>query len=60
MHARKWAITLKIHQFVKYLLHTNSIHKKVSPIKGLKGGSLIYNQARDVAELLHVCFCQLG
>ncbi|WP_017630976.1 MULTISPECIES: hypothetical protein [unclassified Vibrio] len=60
MDARKWAITLKTRQFVKYLLHENSIHKKVSAIKGLKEGGLIYNQARDVTELLHVHFCQFG
>ncbi|CAK1831627.1 hypothetical protein [Vibrio crassostreae] len=59
MHARKWAITLKLRQFVKYLLHKNSIHKKVSAIKGLKEGGLIYNQARIVIELLHAYFCQL-
>ncbi|CAK2438020.1 conserved hypothetical protein [Vibrio crassostreae] len=57
MHARKWAITLKTRQFVKYLLHKNNNNKKVSAIKGLKGGSLIYKQARDVIELLQVHFC---
>jgi len=53
MDGEKWTITLKTHQFVKYLLHTNSNHKKVSTIKGLKYGGLIYRQARDVVELLH-------
>jgi hypothetical protein len=59
MDGEKWTITLKTRQFVKYLLHTNSIHKKVSAIKGLKDGGLIYRQVRDVIELLHTSFCEL-
>ncbi|MFA0479189.1 hypothetical protein AB4648_10575 [Vibrio splendidus] len=59
MDGRKWTITLKARQFVKYLLHINSIHKKVSAIKGLKDGCLIYSRVRDVIELLHASFCQL-
>ncbi|MFA0305449.1 hypothetical protein AB4543_06095 [Vibrio splendidus] len=59
MHRRKWAITLKTRQIVKYLLHENHQDKKVSAIKGLKDGGLIYSRARDVIELLHASFCQL-
>ncbi|PTP65013.1 hypothetical protein CWO01_03595 [Vibrio splendidus] len=59
MDGRKWTITLKARQFVKYLLHTNHQDKKVSAIKGLKDGGLIYSRARDVIELLHASFCQL-
>ncbi|MFA0036041.1 hypothetical protein [Vibrio sp. 10N.261.52.A1] len=59
MDREKWTITLKTRQFVKYLLHASSIHKKVSAIKGLKDGGLIYRQARDVIELLHSRFCEL-
>ncbi|MEZ8720148.1 hypothetical protein AB6D66_03645 [Vibrio pomeroyi] len=59
MDARKWAITLKTRQLVKYLLHENSIHKKASAINGLKGGGLIYRRGLDVIELLHTRFCQL-
>ncbi|MGF1801477.1 hypothetical protein L4D11_12445 [Vibrio gigantis] len=59
MDGEKWTITLKIRQFVKYLLHINSNHKKVSAIKGLKDGGLIYRQARDVIELLHTSFYEL-
>ncbi|MFA0486142.1 hypothetical protein [Vibrio sp. 10N.222.55.B11] len=59
MHRRKWAITLKTRQIVKYLLHTKPHNNKVSAIKGLKSGGLIYNQARDVIELLQVHFYQL-
>ncbi|WP_017091953.1 hypothetical protein [Vibrio splendidus] len=59
MHRRKWAITLKTRQIVKYLLHTNPHNNKVSAIKGLKSGGLIYSKARDVTELLHTYFCQL-
>ncbi|MDH5975970.1 hypothetical protein L8R98_04215 [Vibrio splendidus] len=59
MHRRKWAITLKTRQIVKYLLHTNPRNNKVSAIKGLKSGGLIYSKARDVIELLHAYFCQL-
>ncbi|WP_373960082.1 hypothetical protein [Vibrio gigantis] len=59
MDGEKWTITLKTRQIVKYLLQANSNHKKVSPIKGLKDGGLIYRQARDVIELLHASFCQL-
>ncbi|MFS1907506.1 hypothetical protein BCU30_015285 [Vibrio lentus] len=55
----KWAISMKPCQFVKYLLHTNHQDKKVSAIKGLKDGGLIYSRARDVIELLHASFCQL-
>ncbi|WP_165902224.1 hypothetical protein [Vibrio crassostreae] len=54
MHAKKWAITLKTRQLVKYLLQENNNDKKVSAIKGLKDGGLIYSRARDVIELLHV------
>lgn len=60
MHRRKWTVTVKTRQFVKYLLHVNSIHKKASAIKGLKGGGLIYRRGLDVINLLHVRFCQLG
>ncbi|MDA0150985.1 hypothetical protein OH460_01540 [Vibrio sp. Makdt] len=56
MDGEKWAITLKTCQIVKYLLHTISNNKKVSAIKGLKDGGLIYNQARDVVKLLHLRF----
>ncbi|MEZ9039104.1 MULTISPECIES: hypothetical protein [unclassified Vibrio] len=56
MHRRKWAITLKTRQIVKYLLHTKPHNNKVSAIKGLKEGGLIYSRARDVIELLHVIF----
>jgi len=49
MDGRKWAITLKTRQIVKYLLHTNSHNNKMSAIKGLKDGGLIYSKARDVA-----------
>ncbi|MCQ8867209.1 hypothetical protein [Vibrio splendidus] len=59
MHRRKWAITLKTRQIVKYLLHTNPHNNKVSAIKGLKSGGLIYRRARNVIELLHADFCQL-
>ncbi|MEZ9699466.1 hypothetical protein AB4455_02135 [Vibrio sp. 10N.261.46.E12] len=59
MDGEKWTVTLKTRQFVKYLLHANSIHKKVSAIKGLKDGDLIYSRARDVIELLHASFNQL-
>ncbi|NOH92675.1 hypothetical protein A136_07660 [Vibrio crassostreae 9ZC13] len=59
MHRRKWAITLKTRQFVKYLLQINNNDKKVSAIKGLKDGGLIYNQARDVIKLLQTHFYQL-
>ncbi len=59
MHRRKWAITLKTRQIVKYLLHTNPRNNKVSAIKGLKDGGLIYSRAIDVTELLHMYFCQL-
>lgn len=53
MGGGKWAITMKPCQFVKYLLHTNHQDKKVSAIKGLKDGGLIYSRVRDVIELLH-------
>lgn len=43
MDGGKWAISMKPRQLVKYLLHTNNQDKKVSAIKGLKGGGLIYN-----------------
>lgn len=56
MDGRKWAITLKTRQIVRYLLHTNFHNKKVSAIKGLKDGGLIYSRARDVIELLHMDF----
>ncbi|MEZ8237922.1 hypothetical protein AB4145_17230 [Vibrio splendidus] len=59
MDGGKWAISMKPHQFVKYLLHTNSHNNKMSAIKGLKDGGLIYSKARDVTELLHTYFCQL-
>ncbi|MDH5931419.1 hypothetical protein [Vibrio splendidus] len=59
MDGRKLSITLKTRQIVKYLLHTNSHNKKMSAIKGLKDGGLIYSRARDVIELLHAYFCQL-
>ncbi|WP_102454001.1 hypothetical protein [Vibrio splendidus] len=59
MHRRKWAITLKTRQIVKYLLHTNPRDRKVSAIKGLKDGGLIYSRAIDVIELLHTYFYQL-
>ncbi|CAH6905490.1 conserved hypothetical protein [Vibrio chagasii] len=59
MDGEKWTITLKTRQFVKYLLHANSNNKKVSAIKGLKDGGLIYRQARNVIELLHITFYQL-
>ncbi|MEZ8805445.1 MULTISPECIES: hypothetical protein [Vibrio] len=59
MGGGKWAISMKSCQFVKYLLHTNCQDKKVSAIKGLKDGGLIYSRARDVTELLHASFCQL-
>ncbi|MEZ8915405.1 hypothetical protein AB6D87_04005 [Vibrio lentus] len=59
MGGGKWAISMKPCQFVKYLLHTNYQDKKVSAIKGLKEGGLIYSRVRDVIELLHTSFCQL-
>ncbi|WP_122081404.1 hypothetical protein [Vibrio coralliirubri] len=59
MHAGKWAITLKTRQVVKYLLHTKPHNNKMSAIKGLKDGSLIYSRARDVIKLLRASFCQL-
>ncbi|MCC4816170.1 hypothetical protein LMH81_06490 [Vibrio lentus] len=59
MGGGKWAISMKPCQFVKYLLHTNHQDKKVSAIKGLKDGGLIYSRARYVIELLHVSFYQL-
>ncbi|MEZ9314444.1 hypothetical protein AB4188_02935 [Vibrio lentus] len=59
MGGGKWEISMKLCQFVKYLLHTNHQDKKVSAIKGLKGGGLIYSRVRDVIELLHASFCQL-
>ncbi|SBS64307.1 hypothetical protein [Vibrio atlanticus] len=59
MGGGKWAISMKLCQFVKYLLHTNHQDKKVSAIKGLKDGGLIYSRARYVIELLHTSFCQL-
>ncbi|MEZ9720413.1 hypothetical protein AB4271_03010 [Vibrio splendidus] len=59
MDGRKWAITLETRQIVKYLLHTNHQDKKVSAIKGLKDGGLIYSRARNVIELLHTSFYQL-
>ncbi|WP_061037762.1 hypothetical protein [Vibrio coralliirubri] len=59
MDRRKWAITLKTRQVVKYLLHVNPHNNKVSAIKGLKDGGLIYSRARDVIELLHASFYQL-
>ncbi|MFA0324017.1 hypothetical protein AB4519_06380 [Vibrio splendidus] len=59
MHRRKWAITLKTRQIVKYLLHTNPHNNKVSAIKGLKDGGLIYSRVIDVIELLHTYFYQL-
>ncbi|MEZ9895217.1 hypothetical protein AB4356_22855 [Vibrio lentus] len=59
MGGGKWAISMKPCQFVKYLLHANHQDKKVSAIKGLKDGGLIYSRARDVIELLHASFCQL-
>ncbi|ARP41009.1 hypothetical protein [Vibrio syngnathi] len=59
MGGGKWAITMKPCQFVKYLLHTNHQDKKVSAIKGLKDGCLIYIRVIDVIELLHSSFYQL-
>ncbi|MFA0160942.1 hypothetical protein AB4457_06335 [Vibrio splendidus] len=59
MDGGKWAISMKTRQLVKYLLHTSHQDKKVSAIKGLKGGGLIYNRGMDVIELLQVYFCQL-
>ncbi|RLQ18657.1 hypothetical protein [Vibrio sp. SBT000027] len=59
MGGGKWTISMKPCQFVKYLLHTNHQDKKVSAIKGLKDGGLIYSRVIDVIELLHVSFCQL-
>ncbi|MEZ8188748.1 hypothetical protein [Vibrio sp. 1F279] len=59
MGGGKWAISMKPCQFVKYLLHTNYQDKKVSAIKGLKDGGLIYSRARDVIELLRASFYQL-
>ncbi len=56
MDGRKWAVTLKTRQVVKYLLHTKPHNKKMSAIKGLKEGGLIYRRARNVIELLHVGF----
>ncbi|MCG9690424.1 hypothetical protein L1D55_01175 [Vibrio sp. Isolate22] len=56
MDGEKWTITLKTRHLVKYLLQTNSNHKKVSTIKGLNDGGLIYNQARNVIKLLHSRF----
>lgn len=56
MGGGKWAISMKPCQLVKYLLHTNHRDKKVSAIKGLKEGGLIYRRARNVIELLHVDF----
>ena len=53
MDGRKWAITLKTRQVVKYLLHKEPRNNKMSAIKGLKDGGLIYSRARDVIELLH-------
>lgn len=38
MDGRKWAVTLKTRQVVKYLLHTKPHNKKMSAIKGLKEG----------------------
>ncbi|MFA0155524.1 hypothetical protein [Vibrio sp. 10N.261.46.A3] len=59
MDRRKWTITLKTRQIVKYLLHAKPHNNKVSTIKGLKDGGLIYSRARDVIELLHAQFYQL-
>ncbi|MFS1419481.1 hypothetical protein BCU26_009290 [Vibrio splendidus] len=59
MGGGKWAISMKPCQFVKYLLHINHQDKKVSAIKGLKDGGLIYSRARYVIELLHASFYQL-
>ncbi|MFA0015031.1 hypothetical protein AB4391_16945 [Vibrio lentus] len=59
MDGGKWAISMKTRQLVKYLLHTSYQDKKVSAIKGLKGGGLIYSRVRNVIELLHISFCQL-
>ena len=59
MGGGKWAISMKPCQFVKYLLHTNHQDKKVSAIKGLKDGGLIYSRVIDVIELLHTYFYQL-
>ncbi len=56
MDGRKWAVTLKTRQVVKYLLHTKPHNKKMSAIKGLKEGGLIYRRAINVIELLHVDF----
>ncbi len=56
MDGRKWAVTLKTRQVVKYLLQTKPHNKKMSAIKGLKEGGLIYRRARNVIELLHVDF----
>lgn len=50
---------MKTRQVVKYLLHTNHQDKKVSAIKGLKDGGLIYSRVRYVIELLHASFYQL-
>ncbi|MCZ8485765.1 hypothetical protein O9993_09145 [Vibrio lentus] len=55
----KWAISMKPCQFVKYLLHTNHQDKKVSAIKGLKDGGLIYSEQEMLLNLLHASFCQL-
>ncbi|NOJ06842.1 hypothetical protein [Vibrio splendidus] len=60
MGGGKWAISMKPHQFVKYLLHTNHQDKKVSAIKGLKDGSLIYSRGIDVIELLRSSFISKG
>ncbi|MGF1851984.1 hypothetical protein L4C44_08835 [Vibrio satsumensis] len=59
MDGRKWAITLKTRQVVKYLLHKEPRNNKMSAIKGLKDGGLIYSRARDVIKLLRISFCQL-
>ncbi|WP_050647583.1 hypothetical protein [Vibrio coralliirubri] len=59
MDGRKWVITLKTRQIVKYLLHTKPHNNKVSAIKGLKDGGLIYSRTIDVIELLHASFYQL-
>ncbi|MEZ8772341.1 hypothetical protein [Vibrio sp. 10N.247.310.17] len=59
MGGGKWAISMKPCQFVKYLLHKSHQDKKVSAIKGLKDGGLIYSRERYVVELLHLSFYQL-
>lgn len=59
MDGRKWAIALKTRQVVKYLLHKKPHNNKMSAIKGLKDGGLIYSRARDVIKLLRASFCQL-